>query len=125
MAEEVHFWKLVRDEAGRIKTWRLEDANLAALRTWDRRLEDIKGKTTDEIFGAGSTDHFMPVVQKVMSEGVPHSFEDYFAPLGRTFRFITVPLGEYFITTGADISERKRAGEALAQSEQRLMMAKE
>jgi PAS domain S-box-containing protein len=125
MAEEVHFWKLVRDEAGQIKTWRLVDANPAALRTWNRNLDEIKGKTTDEIFGAGSTDHFMPVVQKVFTEGAPHSFEDYFAPLGRTFRFITVPLGEYFITTGADISERKRAGEALAQSEQRLMMAKE
>ncbi len=27
MTEEVHFWQLVRDEEGRIKTWRLVDAN--------------------------------------------------------------------------------------------------
>ena len=36
MTEEVHFWKLVRDEEGRIKTWRLVDANPPTLKTWGR-----------------------------------------------------------------------------------------
>jgi PAS domain-containing protein len=36
MAEEVHFWKLVRDEEGRIKTWRLVDVNPPTLKTWGR-----------------------------------------------------------------------------------------
>ena len=38
MTEEVHFWKLDRDEDGRIITWRLIDANPPTLKTW--------GKTT-------------------------------------------------------------------------------
>ena len=33
MTEEVHFWEVVHDEAGRIKTWRLVDANPPALKT--------------------------------------------------------------------------------------------
>jgi PAS domain S-box-containing protein len=116
MTEEVHFWKLVRDDQGRIRTWTLVDANPPALQTWGRAtVEDVRGKTTDEIFGPGSTEHYLPIVQKVMSEGVPHVYEDFFSPLDRYFRFATVPLGEYFITTGADITRVKKAEESLRQ----------
>jgi len=119
MTEEVHFWKLVRDEEGRIKTWRLVDANPPTLKTWGKTLEGIKGKTTDEIFGPGATEHYMSVVQKIMTEGVPYSFEDYFRNLDKYFRFTSVPLGDYFITTGADITGIKKIQEALQESEQR------
>ena len=114
MVEEVHFWKLVRDETGQIKTWRLVDANPPTLKTWGRQsVEEIKGKTTDEIFGPGSTEHYMAIVRKVTAEGVPFSYEDYFPNLGKYFRFTTVPLGEYFITTGTDITRIKQAEESL------------
>ncbi len=121
MAEEVHFWQLVRDEAGRIKTWRLVDANPPTLDTWGRNsLDEIRGKTTDEIFGPGSTDHYLPVVQKIITEGVPYSFEDYFPNLDKYFRFTSVPLSEYFITTGADITGIKKAEEALKKAHDEL-----
>ena len=109
MTEEVHFWKLVRDEEGRIVTWRLVDANPPTLKTWGKTREEILGKTTDEIFGPGATGHYMPVVQKIMAEGVPYSFEDYFPNLDKYFRFTSVPFGDYFITTGADITGIKKA----------------
>ena len=126
MAEEVHFWQLVRDEAGQIKTWRLVDANPPALKTWGRTtLDEIKGKTTDAIFGAGATEHYMPVVQKIMSEGVPHSFENYFPNLDKHFRFTSVPIGDYFITTGADITRIKKAEEAALENEKRLKLTQE
>jgi len=51
----------------------------------------------------------MPVVQKIMSEGVSHSYEDYFPNMDRHFRFTSVPLGDHFMTTGADITEIKKA----------------
>ena len=117
MAEEVHFWKLVRDEAGRIRTWRLVDANPAALKTWGRNLDEIRGKTTDEIFGPGPTEQYMGMVQKIMAEGVPSSHEDYFPNLDKYFRFTSVPLGDYFITTGADITEGRRAEARLREAQ--------
>ena len=78
MTEEVHFWQVVRGEDGQIQTWRLVDANPPTLRTWGKELQEIRGRTTDEIFGPGATEHYMPIVQKIMTEGIPHHFEDYF-----------------------------------------------
>jgi PAS domain S-box-containing protein len=120
MADEVHFWQLVRDEAGNIRTWRLVDVNPPTLKTWGRQsVEEIRGMTTDEIFGTGATEHYMPVVQKIFAEGVPHSFEHYFPNLDKHFRFTSVPLGEHFITTGADITAIKKIEEALRASEEK------
>lgn len=116
MAEEVHFWQVVRDKTGKIKTWRLVDVNPPALKSWGRNtVEEIRGMTTDEIFGPGAADHYMPVVQKIMTENVPYSFEDYFPNLDRYFRFTSVPLGDYFITTGADITVNKKTEAQLRQ----------
>jgi PAS domain S-box-containing protein len=109
ITEEIHFWKLIRDEEGNIKTWELVDANPPTLKTWGvDSVDKIIGKTTDQIFGPNSTEHYMPVVLKVFKDGIPYSYEDYFPNLKRYFRFTTVPLGDYFITTGSDITDLKK-----------------
>ncbi len=114
MAEEVHFWQLVRDEAGHIQSWQLVDVNPPALNTWGRKtVEKIRGKTTDEIFGPGATEHYMPIVQRIFAEGVPYEFEDYLPRLDKYFRLTSMPFGEFFITTGADITAVKKAEQAL------------
>jgi PAS domain S-box-containing protein len=113
LTEEVHIWRVIRDNAGAIKTWELVDVNPSALRTWGRNsLEEIIGKTTDEIFGPHSTEHYMPVVQKVMNEGTPYTYEDYFPNLDKHFKFTTVAFGEYFITTGSEITNLKKLQES-------------
>jgi signal transduction histidine kinase/CheY-like chemotaxis protein len=119
MTEEVHVWKLVRDADGEILTWRLEDANPPALATWGRSLDGIAGLTADEIFGPGSTLHYLPVVRKIMAEGVPFAYEDYFPNLDRHFRFTSVPHGDGFITTGADITALKHVQEKLQEEGRR------
>lgn len=103
---EIHVWEVIRDENDNIKTWRLYYANPPALKSWGfQSLEDIKGKITDELFGSGAAEHYMPIVEKVFAENKPHSYRDYFENLGKHFRFTTIPYGEYFITTGDDITE--------------------
>ena len=119
MAEEVHVWRLVRDEQGNILTWCLVDANPPALKSWGRTLDAIRDKTPDEIFGPGSTEHFLPVVTKIMAEKISHTFEDYFPPVEKYFRFTSVPLGDCFMTTGADITARKRAEKVIQSGELR------
>ena len=113
MTEEVHVWRLVRDEQGNILTWRMVDANPPALKSWGRTLDAIQGKTPDEIFGPGSTEQYLPVVTKIMAEKIAHTFEDYFPPLEKYFRFNCVPLGDCFMTTGIDITESKKTGEVI------------
>ena len=120
MAEEVHFWHLVRDEHGNVQTWRLLDANSPALKTWNQSLDQVVGRTTDEIFGAGSTAHYMPIVKRILQTGEPHVYEDYFPKLDRYFRFTSIPVGECFFTTGADITEIKKAEMQLRESEARF-----
>ncbi len=119
MAEEVHFWKLVRDERGQIKTWQVVDVNAPTLKAWGRKSrEDTIGKMADEIY-PGATEHFMPMVQKIMTEGVPYSFVDHFPQPGdKYFRFTSVPMGEYFITTGSDITDITKIQLALHKSEE-------
>ncbi len=119
MTEEVHVWRLVRDEQGNILTWRMVDANPPALKSWGRTLDAIQGKTPDEIFGPGSTEQYLPVVTKIMAEKIAHTFEDYFPPLEKYFRFNCVPLGDCFMTTGIDITESKKTGEVIRTSELR------
>lgn len=121
MVEEVHFWKVVRDADGKIKTWRLVFANKSALATWQRSsLEEIANKTTDEIFGDGASMHYMPIVEKIMDEDQTYTYQDYFPNINRHFRFTSIPLGEYFITTGWDISEFVEDNQSLSDDNELL-----
>lgn len=117
---EIHIWRLCRDEAGRISTWCLVDANPRALQSWGKKLEDIVGKCTDEIFpDANATEVFMPIVEKIFNTREPFVWESYFDGTDQTLQMISIPFDEYFISTGIDISELTRAQAAL-----RLSMAK-
>lgn len=121
MTEEVHFWKLIRDEQGRIKTWQVMDINPPTVKAWGRESrEDTIGRTADEIF-PGATEHFMPIIQQIMAEGIPYSYENYFPPpVDKYFRFTSIPLGEYFFTTGADVTRSRKAEESLKQQAKEL-----
>lgn len=103
---EIHVWKIVRDDLGQIVNWRLVYINPLTLQTWGfDSVAGLIGKTTDEIFGAGASDHYLAVVKKIIDEEQPYSYRDYFPHLDKHFRFTSIPFGEFFITTGDDISD--------------------
>jgi len=103
---EVHLWQIIRDSSNQIINWQLIYVNPPTLKTWNfKSLEEIKGKTTDEIFGIGASEHYMPIIKKITDENKAHTFQDYFPNLKKHFRFTITPVGEYFITTGDDITE--------------------
>jgi PAS domain S-box-containing protein len=113
MTEEVRLWKMHRDERGAIATWTLVDANPPVLASWGKRIDEVVGKTPGEIFGQGLVDIYRPVVEKILASGAPHSFEAFLKMVGKHFKFTAVPLGDYFITTGVDITTIKNAEEKL------------
>ena len=124
MLHEVHIWELVRDDGGTIKTWRLVDANPAALNSWGKRLPEIVGKKTDEIFpNTNATELFMPIVQKIFAEDKPHIWETPFSATGQTLQMVSIPLGEIFISTGIDITNIKRAENELRETVLKLTEA--
>lgn len=107
MLHEVHLWELVRDDSGKIETWRLIDLNSAAEKSWGKNRDEVIGKTAEEIFSPAARDLFMPIVTKIFSEGAPYMWESYFPDLDQYLQMNSVPWGEYFISTGMDITESK------------------
>ncbi len=127
--EEVHLWEVLRDKTGNIQTWKLVDANRLALKTWQKK-EEVIGKTANEIFGADATQTFMPIVEKIYSTGLPEQWQAYFPPTRQYLSMSSIPIGDFFISTGKDITEAKQAEQQLIQakekveeSERRLMLA--
>lgn len=121
---EVHIWELVRDAAGAIVTWRLVDANEAALRSWGRELADVVGLTTDEIFpGANAVQTFLPIVEEIMATGTPATWETKFAGTGQILRMVSIPVGEYFVSTGFDVSSERLREQALQDALRSLTQA--
>ena len=113
MTEEVRLWKMHRNDGGAVETWSLVDANPPVLRSWGKSIDEVIGKTPSEIFGPELVDNFRPVVDKILASGAPHSFETFVQTVGKYFKFTAVPLGDYFITTGVDITSQKNAEENL------------
>lgn len=117
LTHEVHIWELVRDDAGAILTWRLDYANPAALKSWGRELDDTVGLTTEQIFpGANATAQFLPTIEAMHRDNRPRLWEEYFEGTGQTLQMVSIPVGEFFISTGLDVTELKQMEEELRQA---------
>lgn len=121
---EVHMWEVIRDAVGEIRTWRLVDANPAALRSWGRRLEEVIGRTTDEIFpGVNASETFLPIVSEIMATGTPREWEVDFPGTDQVLHMVSFPVGEHFVSTGFDVTHMRRQASALQDALQSLEQA--
>lgn len=115
---EVHVWQLIRNDDGEIISWRLLDANPAALNIWEMELDDIVGKQADEIFmNADATKTFLPIVNKIFSDGEPYLWEQYFSGTDQTLHMVSIALSDdVFISSGMDVSNLKNAEQKLQET---------
>ncbi len=123
LGDEVHKWKLIRDASGGITTWVLVQVNASTLKSWNKTEAEVIGKTTNDIFGFDATTLFMPIVKKAIETQKAVIWEEYFEPTRQYLRMQTYPMGEYFISTGRDITEEKRAEKELRESQTMLQQA--
>lgn len=117
LTEEVHLWKVLRDDAGAIISWRLIDANPAALSAWKRERDEVVGKRSDKIWPeADPIGLFKPIVEKVFSERSNYTWEQRFSGTNQILLMTTVSFDEYFFSVGQDISRFKLVEERLLQN---------
>ena len=122
MSEGVALHELVRDEAGQAKDYRILDVNPAYVRHTGIPETTARGSLGTMIYGTLEPP-FLDIYERVARTGEPGSLEVFFPPLDRHFHIsIFSPAPERFATVFEDITERKRAEEAIQASQGRLQL---
>lgn len=120
----IHLLQLDRDE-------RIRFVNQAAAEMWQRPIHELVGKTIAEVVGEAAQQSLRPYTERVL-RGESVSYESAFeAPDGsvRTFLNTYTPDRDEqgavrgFVATGTEITDRKRAEEALDDARRRAEMA--
>ncbi len=103
-------YRVQRDLNGRIVERRLLDGNPAFLRAAGASsIDELRGRTSGEIFGAAWSSSHADAVQQAMDSGQSVTQEVHHSQLGRDYITTVVPLDEdTYLGTGRDITERKR-----------------
>lgn len=102
------------------REWRFTYVNKEAERVLRRSREEILGKKIWNEFKEGINSEFYHGYHRAMCENCPVSFEAYYPPLQGWGEARVYPTEEGIAVYFTDISERKRAEEAIRESEERL-----
>jgi PAS domain S-box-containing protein len=125
MTEGVCLHKLVYDESNKPKDYKIVDINPAYTIITGLAKEKVINKLATEVYGTTEAP-YLDIYAEIAINGKSTTFETYFPPMNKYFIISVSSLAEgIFATIFFDISDRKRANEALKKSEKlyRLVFA--
>jgi PAS domain S-box-containing protein len=120
LVDEVHVWKIIKNEDDTIVNWELVDINASALKSWNKSRTDVVGKTAYDIFGEIAIKEFKPLVQQIFTTGQPYRWVRYFEATSQYLSMDSIPFKEHFISTGKDITELINTQKFLEDSQKQL-----
>lgn len=111
MDEGVALHELIFDKSGKAIDYRVIDVNPAFELHTGIKIKDARNKSAGELYGSPP---FLDKYAKVAETGVSEFFETYYRLLNKHFEIsVFSPKKNFFATVFTDITERKRADEAL------------
>jgi PAS domain S-box-containing protein len=120
--DEIHIWKVIKNSSGEIIDWILLGANKSALNAWKKAESAVIGKSTNEIFEKDVFSQFKPIVDQIFQTGELLSWTQYFEPSDQHLMMDSIPLGNYFISAGKDITDRIKIEENLKLEEEKFRL---
>jgi len=120
LAEGVAWHELLHDKSGRPIDFRIVDVNPQYEKWMGVEKNDIIGKSAIQAFGTSTPPYLQEYLVNI-GNGQTQHVEQYIPAADRTFEIYTVPWREAgFATIFFDVTERKKADEALMNSKKEL-----